>query len=66
VNTTTDKPLSTWCAWCATHMRGPKFAPANETSHGICLPCLRNLFGPLVDTDQIIAAALAAEAEAGR
>lgn len=38
------------CAWCHCHISGPKDAPPDETSHGICPACLRKHF-PAYVTD---------------
>jgi len=37
--------MKTICAWCQTHLRGPKIS--TEISHGICPPCLQQRFEDL-------------------
>lgn len=31
------------CAWCGKHVSGPKDAPVDRTSHGICKACAKKL-----------------------
>jgi hypothetical protein len=63
VNTTDHNCLPQCCSWCGCTIRGRDPRPGEAVSHGICASCLKGVFGGLIDTDQIIAAARAAEAE---
>lgn len=36
-----DERLKRVCAWCGKHLGGPKDAPPDRVSHGICKDCMK-------------------------
>lgn len=41
-----EEELEVVCAWCGAHIRGPRHAPKDRISHGICSACVRKWMDP--------------------